>query len=527
MCGICGIINFNAKAVASSSIERMMVAMKHRGPDDEGWYLDENHGFGHVRLSIIDLSKAGHQPMFSDDKRFMIVYNGEIYNYIELRKELEYKYKFRTNTDTEVIINAFREWGQDCLNHFNGMFAFAFYDIIKKQIFIARDRFGIKPLYYFQNHETFVFASDIPPILTYIKDIQPDDQSIYDYLVFNRTNHNDKTFFKGIKRLMHGCKIQIQGTSLKLINWYCLKDNLKASFTSVEEFREAFNKSITLQLRSDVPVGTCLSGGLDSSSIVSCISKFHNQPEMNTFSAIYGKDQKGDESEFISEYNGIVKKMHFVRPTAESLGNDLNEFVDSLVEPLPGTSEYAEFKVMQIAKEHVTVLLNGQGADEQMAGYLYFAGYYYRELFRKLKFYRLLKEMYLDKRNHKKWEGPLSFIFFSLPPFVKDKFGKAASSFLNKEFSQRHSISDEIVSILYSSKTLSQSFIDHFEHKFEHHLSWADRSGMYFSLETRFPFLDHNLVERLLSTPSVLVIKDGWNKYILRESMKGILPDKI
>ncbi len=204
MCGICGIINFNNKPVSSEEIQVMMDKMKHRGPDDEGIFIDKDIGLGHVRLSIIDLSSAGHQHMFSDDGRYVIVYNGEVYNYIELRQELSSKFTFKTKTDTEVVLNAYRHWGEECLDHFNGMFAFVIYDRKKKAHFAARDRYGIKPFYYYHDQGRFIFASEIIPILSFWgKSPEPDDRSIFDYLVYNRTDQTERTFFKNIKKLQH------------------------------------------------------------------------------------------------------------------------------------------------------------------------------------------------------------------------------------------------------------------------------------------------------------------------------------
>jgi asparagine synthase (glutamine-hydrolysing) len=195
MCGISGIINFKQQPVQEQEIRLMMQKMKHRGPDDEGVFVDNNVGLGFVRLSILDLSPAGHQPMISDDKRFVIIFNGEVYNYIEIREELKTKYNFTTGTDTEVVLNAYREWGRSCLDKFNGMFAFVIYDITTKEIFGARDRYGIKPFYYYMDNERFIFASEIKSILPLIPRAA-NDNAIYDYLLFNRTDHSVDTFFK-------------------------------------------------------------------------------------------------------------------------------------------------------------------------------------------------------------------------------------------------------------------------------------------------------------------------------------------
>lgn len=528
MCGICGIINFDGQKVNSSDLEKMMKRMKHRGPDDEGIFTDNNCGLGFVRLSILDLSSAGNQPMFSSDNRYVIVFNGEVFNYVEIRKELSSKYAFQTNTDTEVILASFQEWGQDCVNMFNGMWAFVIYDKIEKTLFISRDRFGIKPFFYYIDKNRLIFASDIPPILEVLHlKPQPDDQSIYDYLVFNRTNHTEKTFFKNIKKLPHAHNIIIQDKNMLISKWYDLRKKVNNPFNNEAEFIESLLLSIKQQLRSDVPVGACLSGGLDSSTIVSLILKYFDKPFIHTFSAVYEKGMKEDESYFIEEFNDLVRNMHFTKPTAGSLLNEINTFVEAMVEPIPGTSEYAEFKVMELAKKHCTVILNGQGADEEMAGYLVFFGYFFKELFFKYGFLTLLREIKAYKKYHPSNIGIVAFLFFLLPNAFKNNITFAGKNYISKDFSKRFKASPELTKTLYGSNTLKESLLNHFEYKFEHHLIWADRSGMWFSLETRFPFLDHRFVERVLALNHDKIIYKGITKKILRDSMVDILPESI
>lgn len=528
MCGICGIVNFNGESVEVESIRKMMDLMINRGPDDSGIYIDGNIGLGHRRLSIIDLSKESRQPMSDKWGKYVIVYNGEIYNYLELKKEYLNEYEFQTKSDTEVILYAYHKWGENCLDYLNGMFAFAIFDTIERKVFIARDRFGIKPFYYYVDNEKFIFASDIPPILSVLgTKIEANNQIIYDYLLFNRTNHNENTFFKNIKKLQHSHKMTINNRNLKIESWYNLRDKIKNPYNSAIEFKEGFQDSIRLQLRSDVPVGACLSGGLDSSSIVSVITKCFSKNDLHTFSAVYNEKFSGNEMEYILEYQDIIDRIHFSHPTADSLFMDLDNFVETLVEPVPNTSEYAEYKVMELAKQYCTVILNGQGADEQLAGYYYFAGYYYHELFNQLHLLRLIKEVYFDLSIHRSFEGLLSSIFFSLSPNLQNRLFSKISTEFDKDFLQSYIASPEITGSLYNAKGLQDAFINHFEHKFEHHLLWADKSGMRFSLETRFPFLDHNLVEKVLAFNPTELIKNGWNKWVLRESMTGILPEKI
>lgn len=211
MCGISGIINLNNKIINPSDINSMMSAMKHRGPDDEGVFIKDNIGLGFVRLSILDLTPAGHQPMFSADRKFVVVFNGEIFDYIELREELKSKgYVFQTDTDTEVLINSYLEWGEECQHKFNGMWAFALYNIETENLFISRDRYGIKPFYFYQDENIFAFASEIPSLLKIIpQKAEANEQAIFDFLVFNRTDQTEETFFKHIFKLQHGHCISI------------------------------------------------------------------------------------------------------------------------------------------------------------------------------------------------------------------------------------------------------------------------------------------------------------------------------
>ncbi|NOU48479.1 MAG: asparagine synthase (glutamine-hydrolyzing), partial [Bacteroidales bacterium] len=267
MCGISGIINFNNSPVEENQLRVMMKKIKHRGPDDEGIFIDNNVGLGFVRLSILDLSPAGHQPMFSHDKRYIIVFNGEVYNYLEIRDELKHKYAFETGTDTEVILAAYQEWGELCLDKFNGMFAFVIFDIKTKDIFGARDRYGIKPFYYYRDDRQFIFASEIKSILPLI-DKKANDIAIYDYLLYNRTDHTDETFFQNIHKLQHGSYFKICNGKFDFFKWYVLNEKIINSEITTEEYRKLFNNSLALRLRADVPVGVSLSGGIDSSSIV-------------------------------------------------------------------------------------------------------------------------------------------------------------------------------------------------------------------------------------------------------------------
>ena len=529
MCGICGIINLNNSPASETNINKMINSMKHRGPDDNGKFIHKNIGLGFVRLSILDLSSAGHQPMFSYDKRFVIVFNGEIYNYIELRQELTSQgYKFVTGTDTEVILAAYDFWGKDCLNRFNGMWAFVIFDQKTKEIFGARDRFGIKPFYYIKSTESFFFSSEIRTLkLLKNATLSVNDQAVFDYLTFNRTDHGEKTFHNEIYKLPHAhCFTINQDQKINIYQWYNLEDKCNKENISAEEYRELLSSAIKLRMRSDVPVGVCLSGGLDSSSIVSVLSQKLDYNDINTFSAVYGSGQTGDESEYIHEFDPFLKNMHYTTPTADTLFHDIPDFIDALQEPVPSTGPYAQYKVMQLASKNVTVTLDGQGADEQLAGYHYFYGYYFKELIKKGHLGKLGDEIFHYINKHKSLLGLQTLAFFLLPEQLRLQTRVKKISYLQNNFAKSFKKENMIAGKLYGAETLQKALINHFKYKLEHLLKWEDHNAMWFSIESRVPFLDFRLVEQTLSLPNDSFINKGLTKHILRESMKNIVPEK-
>jgi asparagine synthase (glutamine-hydrolysing) len=549
MCGICGIINFNGRPVKEEFIHRMMNTQRHRGPDDEGTYFDGNVGLGFLRLSILDLSSAGHQPMFDESGRYSIMHNGEVYNYIEIREELQKKgYVFQSNTDTEVILKSFIEWGEECLNRFNGMWAFCIYDKDNKLVFIARDRYGVKPFYYYFNNNEFIFASEIPPILSVIQSkCSPNPQTIFDYLAFSRTDQTEDTFFGGVKKLQHGHCLTISldcynfnevnrqngwipiHNTMYLKRWYNLRERVSQvqPFQSIGEFREMFTSAVGIRLRSDVPVGVCLSGGLDSSSIVGVLVNKYARSDLHTFSAVYGSNVYGDESEYIDEFKPMLKNMHYTYPTGDTLYRDMDVFLRAHGEPIPSTSPYAQFKVMELAKENVVVTLDGQGADEQLAGYHYFFGFYFKELFKRFQLLRLGSEVFNYLINQRSLLGLKTFGYFMLPENKRGEIRIKEKGYLKSSFVNNFIRTNQVTRNIYGSDSLMNALLDHFEYKLEHLLKWEDRNSMWFSLEARVPFLDYRLVEKTLTLDPEWIIRKGSTKYILRESMNGILPPKI
>lgn len=531
MCGICGIINRDRQPVKEANLHAMMAKMKYRGPDDEGTFCYRHVGLGFVRLSILDLSYAGHQPFQDAGNRYSLIFNGEIYNYIELRKELERLGEvFISDTDTEVLLKSYIRWGMECLDKLNGMFAFVIFDKHTDRIFGARDRYGIKPLYYCVTDKQFVFASEIPPILeTECLKARANEQVIFDYLVFNRTDQTENTFFEGIKKLQHGCCFTIEGDKFETAKWYDLKEKVKSAepFQDAEEYKACLKSSVGLRLRSDVPVGVCLSGGLDSSSITSLLLRDFHKKDLNAFSAVYGRGQTGDESEYINEYKGQLNHIHFTTPTARTLLNDLLDFVRIQAEPVPSLGPYAQYKVMQKAKGNVVVTLDGQGADEELAGYHYFFSFFFKDLFRERQYHTLLKEMVAYRRIHHSFFAYKIFLYFLLPEKLRSSTRVDEYGYLTPSFVREHVNSNSIAGNLYGSPSLNQALLDHFEYKLEHLLKWNDRNSMASSIESRVPFLDYRLVERTLATSSNKKIHRGVTKILLREAMTGTVPEKI
>jgi asparagine synthase (glutamine-hydrolysing) len=530
MCGICGVINFNSDRVLKFQIENMMADLRHRGPDDEGTYIEGNVGLGFVRLSIIDLSLNGHQPMTCQNDRYVIIYNGEVYNYKEIKLVLQNKgYKFVSNTDTEVVLYSYIEWGKEFLNRLNGMFAFAIYDKYKKHMFLARDRFGVKPLYYHKDNNRLIFSSEPKPILSLLgKNYWSiDNQSMFDYLVFDRIDHTENTFFENIKKLPHSHYLEIIGSKVSKAKWYELRDNINNPFQNPEDYLNTLSNAINMTLRSDVPIGVTLSGGLDSSTIVSILTKIYKMEDIHTFSAVYGEDSVGDESKYIKELNSYLKYMYYIQPTGNSLNDDLENFIAAHGEPVPRTGPYAQFKVMQLASKYVKVTLDGQGADEVLAGYHNLYGVYYKELLSKLDLVGLVREIFSYINLHNSFRTVSSFAYHLSSAKKKTKLHYSQMTTCDKEFFLTYFRNSKVPDLVLSAKSLNDSLIRMVDNKLEHLLKWGDRNSMWFSIESRVPFLDHVLVERTLATSPREKIFLGQNKFILREAMKGILPEKI
>lgn len=551
MCGIGGIIGNNISGELTGELESMMEIVAHRGPDGKGYYHDAKFVLGHRRLSILDLSELGAQPM-EYMNRYVITYNGEIYNYIELREELKAKgYSFKSDTDTEVVIAAYDFWKEDCLNHFNGMWAFALYDKAKQVVFCARDRFGIKPFYYTQIGNKFVFASEIKQF-TVIKGWKAlgNIPRIMDFLYEGVSDHTNETLFKNVYQLRGGESLlyDLHKAEFKVSGWYNLKrkSSCTATLTPKEaknRFFSLFEDAVRLRLRSDVKVGSCLSGGLDSSAIV-CVAnnllrKTGDHVNQETVSSCF-EQKKYDEQEYIDtviEKTGV--KGHKVFPSLSDLLEELDRLTWFQDEPFGSTSIFAQWNVFKTARENnILVMLDGQGADEQLAGYSRFHAVYFTELFL-TGYWKELKESLENYRKcySRYYHNPFKMIATAIMQTPRNRtlyewtlktrrmFKKDVNddfTWLHQEIRKKHrfniptglTVKDESVTeLLYTSLPML--------------LHYEDRDSMAHSVESRVPFMDYRLVEFVLSLPNHYKIHKAVTKYVLRNAMQHILPDKI
>lgn len=561
MCGIAGILSLDGSSVNEKELHEMSDLQKHRGPDSSGIYYDGDVGFAHRRLSIIDLTQDASQPMIDTNTGCCIVYNGEIYNYLELKKELiERGYFFQTRSDTEVILKAYEEWGPGCLSHLNGMFSFIIWHKMKKRLFAARDRFGVKPFYYYLNvddgsyKKEFIFASEIKAILKVRPQLKtPNNPYLARFINCGILDDGEETFFEKIKQLLPAHFMIIDGGNIEIKRYWDFEPESAYSSYNYkepeEQFRDLMESSIRLRLRSDVPVGTCLSGGLDSGSIVSIASKMVPNA-INTFSSIYD-DKDCDERHFIeivNKYSGAQK--HWTFPDGKNFINLLPRIIWHQDEPVSAPGIFSQWHVMELAQNNVKVLLDGQGGDELLGGYFHYYPAYIESRLKDLKancayFKRVgmfkdemqkINNLTNNPMKEELKEGIRSLIFskffnnlFRLPSLKIGGNHKGGDGFFTKEFAEHANknpiirdypvkFDDPLTNTLYWSLTRqSIPALLHYE----------DRNSMAFSIEARTPFLDYRLVEFGLGLPYNLKMFEDNTKYIMRTSLKGLVPLEI
>jgi len=531
MCGISVILG----EPDQGRISAMVAAQSHRGPDDDGIWLDLETGvaFGHNRLSILDVSSAGHQPMFSADGNLVLTFNGEIYNYLELREQLS-GYPFHSHSDSEVILAAFKRWGPSCVERFNGMFAFAIWDQEKRKLFCARDRLGIKPLHYAQLGKKLLIASEIKGILAAGFDVAPDLSSWADYLLDGRYDTPERTFFKDIKQLPPGHTLFADIHGLNNISRYW---NLPARSeppldlsedAASEQFLEILDSSVKLRLRSDVPVGVNLSGGLDSSSLLQTVDRqLSNVDSMNSFTVAFG-DSRYDETDYASMVPtkaGWKRHVHNFGPDRVwSVAEEAMRYQEA---PYGGLATLAYHDLHRFIKNQgVTVLLEAQGVDEILGGYRYFLPHHHRDLLENGSCAGLRKELRSSDTPVRSQLDALRRLTEGNPDNVyTDGTTHLFPDCVNSDLFQYRQEFKPIAP--FRSHLSNALFDDTTVLKLPRVLRMNDRLGMAFGLELREPFLDHRLVEFAFRLPNQFKIKNGITKKLLRSAMRDRLPQIV
>ena len=514
----------------------MLECIAHRGPDGVRQVIrDGRVGLGHRRLAIIDLSEAASQPMRSATGCEVIL-NGEIYNYLELRAELAATGAvFRTSSDTEVLLAAYERWGVDCLSRLNGMFAFALYDPSRRTLVLARDRFGEKPLYYHRAGDgTFLFASEIKALFAHPGvTARPDRQTIYRFLRHKLTERDPSTYFEGIAALppAHFLELKVDGGEEVLRRFWSLDGSVqdpRPHDELVAAYRDLLEDSIRIRLRADVPLGSSLSGGIDSSAVVGYLARGQRVRDQHTFSARF-PGWPLDEGRYIADVAALSgARSHEVEPLPDPA--DLERAVWHQDEPFGSLSIYAQWSVMRLAQqEGITVLLDGQGADETVAGYHFYFAALFRHLFRTGRWLRLSRELRGFSTSH----GAArlgSLAFYALPPAASRRLRRlrqgpgVSASFARAQAASKQAedssgtFRTDLDQLL--ATTLTETMLPGL-------LRYADRNSMAFGREVRLPYLDHRLVELAFSLPWDMKLSRGRTKRVLREAMRDYLPDSV
>lgn len=510
MCGISGIISSNPAVVRKQTVIDMAASLAHRGPDGEGLWMNESGiaAFSHRRLCVIDTSREAGQPMHYQN-RYTIVYNGEIYNYLELKADLEKRgYAFYTASDTEVILAAYAAYKDECLQHFDGMFAFAIWDELNHELFCARDRFGEKPFFFFYDSaaNALFFGSELKALHAAGITKTYNHALLLRYLVLGHTSdpRNPAATFDGrIQKLPPAHTLKFSPRTMGYVMnryWQLPAETEKyARKDAIETFRSLLFTSVSRRLRSDMPVGTSLSGGLDSSSIAAVLSAL-GRHDLKTFTAVFPGFEKDESVPAREVAASLGFENYSVRPSVAGLIDDFENLLLCQEEPFTSSSVYAQYKVFQLAAEHgVTVLLDGQGADETLGGYDKYRSWRYRSVF------PYFTARFLERR---------------------ERSAVSSNQFVDNEFIDAYK--DDIIPYKPVVKTLNNLlYHDTFCMGLEELLRYADRNSMAHGREVRLPFLSHELVSFVFSLPSNLKISNGYTKYILRHTFQNSLPSSV
>lgn len=542
MCGIAGKFNFNRKPVTEAEILEMNKELEHRGPDDKGIFVDGAIGLGHTRLSIIDLSKNGHQPMPDADKRFWISYNGEVYNFLELKKELiKDGVKFRSNTDTEVIIYLYKKHGPDCLKYLRGMFAFAIWDKEKQELFLARDRVGKKPLKYYHDNDTFIFASELKALLKNSEIKKEVDWTAVDEFLTFKYVPAPKTGFKNIFKLLPAHYMIVRASGEKIIKKYWELDYAKKIELSETEWQDKITRKLTESIRlrmiSDVPLGAHLSGGIDSSLIVVILAQLSRKP-ISTFTIGFKEDRYNEVP-----YACLVAKRYHTKYQELIVEPYTAEILPKLAyyyeEPYADASALPSWYLANFTKTHVSAVLNGDGGDENFAGYeRYRAASYYNLLkyipFKKYGarlglflyesdkqkfFYQASRQLNADYRSF--YDFYLSIIRYFSPEEKNSIYGGRLKSLIDSRKAQEKNNFLKSQSRDWLDRLLALGINTHLPDDL---LVKNDIASMAHGLELRSPFLDHEFMELAASMPADLKMRGSSKKYILKKIAEEYLP---
>lgn len=552
MCGICGVITLKNK-IKGERLQKMSDTIAHRGPDGEGYWINKEGtvGLGHRRLSIIDLSDAGNQPMKYLD-RYILIFNGEIYNYLELKERLVIKgYCFHSHSDTEVLMALYDQHKEGCLQYLDGMFSFVLFDEKEKILFCARDRFGEKPFYYhYKEGNEFYFASEMKALWAAGIQRQVNERMLFNYLAYGQLQNPEdlsETFYSGILKLEAAHFLKIDTSTVRVIDkrryWnLSAEESENVSLETVrEKFKELFLTSVKRRLRSDVPVGSSLSGGLDSSLVVMTIDELKKGTGQlqKTFSARFPGYLKDEGAYMQLVIDQCKVEPHFTFPTGESLLKNIEKVFYHQEEPFGSASICAQYEVMKLAKgNNVTVLLDGQGADEILAGYHNYFPVFFKEL-KKID-YRLYQNEASAYFNTHKNSAVNPVIKKNLKTVLRNyvggpyKLAKKVKQYYQQSFSPEfnsdfyHANKKQVYPFKPVFSSLNNSLLwDTTVVGLEQLLRYADRNSMAHSVEVRLPFLSHELVEFMFTLPANFKIKDGWTKWIMRQTFKNFLPDEI
>ncbi|MBU3658840.1 MAG: asparagine synthase (glutamine-hydrolyzing) [Flavobacteriales bacterium] len=536
MCGIHGFVNNNISSQDGQKLIQLMTnSTLHRGPDYSSTDQKDNCYFGHNRLSILDLSESGNQPMFFQN--YSIVFNGEIYNYKEIREELkQFGYEFVSDSDTEVILKGFDKWGSKVVNRFIGMWAFAIYNSTSKELFCSRDRFGIKPFYYIFDGSSLYFASEIKSLKkTPAFSNELNLNQISRGLQLGWMSYRDETYFTCVKSLEPGKNMFYKESKIKFETYWQITSNTNKDLKITANFKSLFDETLALHMRSDVPVGASLSGGLDSSSIVCSIIEQNLSSDLHTFSIYYEGKNTVDERPFIFEIEKKYKDRYtsnYYSPATSEVAENFHEIAMMIDFPMSGSSCISHYSLMELVeRDGIKVIISGQGADDYMGGYLHSYYRFFADKFTKLEWLELIKEFNLYRKYQEANFGALTQVALKslLSVFLSEKYLYTVEFKNYMPFLMKKGISSTEIQF----DNFKASRLDSFHQVLMNYsslptiLHYEDRISMAKSVETRVPFLDHRLVEMMFNNQSDSKIKNGYTKPILRNAMQGIIPDKI